>query len=645
MEPWTFRDGLVWLAEVSIGADARTVLVDMGVFFGPVTWNYSSQHDHDAIDERNLCGIPRGGLSVDRLSAEALLAYAGLEAVEDFRGRRLKGSTCRFKNSVSPGRGSGNYDLTPGSQGHRQHGGNRWGRRDGNRADQHGTWRGERVQRAELEDTAASPNKSGSRLSAVANFIRRQHDGEERNRQLREAAWEAGLIFGHGDSREGTFSHNSASNTVSSSTWHRDNPAYGLGHIQDAEAVGEGLDLNVTVDKQVLVVGGGDSVGEQVVGNIGLERPWSLTQNSDPFNLGPLIDGAQRSGEGRAKRKGTLSKGQEEAKQCRHGKRQRYGNSSVCFGVSNTSGEGIGGPLTVSSLKEQVRLHAPDIVVLLETKNKVYRYGWLKKQLGMNFMHVVEPRGLSGGLCMFWKDAQQVFLVKYAGFLIEVEVHDALLNYSWRFFAVHASTDVGVRRNQWGVLQECINACREGCLVMGDFNDIMRRRIAGARVLYKAWMISVVLLRLVICWTWDMRGVRSHGGIDEMIGVSREDLTEGLVHWKQQEWRNSKICIDRLRTELQTELQVREYDDNKVRRLEVDLKRRSKWGLRILSRNELIDYWGLRIQVGFGMRRQLILEGLQNHIFRISSLLITRWVLMPFWSVLGQLLLLRTICL
>ncbi|BFG29604.1 hypothetical protein CerSpe_158780 [Prunus speciosa] len=92
--------------------------------------------------------------------------------------------------------------------------------------------------------------------------------------------------------------------------------------------------------------------------------------------------------------------------------------------------QGIGGPLTVSSLKEQVRLQAPGIVLLLETKNKAYRYGWLKKQLGFNFMHVVEPRGLSGGFCMYWKDVQQVVLVKYAGFLIEVGVHDVLHNFT-----------------------------------------------------------------------------------------------------------------------------------------------------------------------------------------------------------------------
>ncbi|CAL9024182.1 unnamed protein product [Prunus brigantina] len=60
---------------------------------------------------------------------------------------------------------------------------------------------------------------------------------------------------------------------------------------------------------------------------------------------------------------------------------------------------GIEGNLIVSSLKEQVKLHIPDMVLLLETKTRSQRYGFLKKVLGMNFMHAVEARGLSG-VCM-----------------------------------------------------------------------------------------------------------------------------------------------------------------------------------------------------------------------------------------------------
>lgn len=411
MEPWTFRDGLVLLAEVQTGADARTVLVDTGVFWvqlhGISPLNMTTMVATKVgtligrvlvVDQANgddcigrflrvrirfdvgqplmrgtfvsfpgegprwidfkyeflpeyclVCGCighpSRTCLELCRVErddnvaqAAALLAFAGLEAMEDLRGRRLKGSTHRLKPSVSPGRGSGSDDLNHGFQGRRMSGGSRWGSKEGSRADQRGSWRGEKVQGAELEDTAISPHKSDSCLSAVADLIRRQREGEERDRQLREVAWEAGLGFGRGDFRDGALSQNSASNTISSSIRQGDHHASypGSGCMQADKGVGAGLDLNIAAEEQVPTVDDGDSVGEQGGGDNGVGRPWSLTQDSDPFNLGPLIAGAQRSEEGRVKRKRLGNMGGQDANLCRLGKRQRYGYSGALCGVSDT---------------------------------------------------------------------------------------------------------------------------------------------------------------------------------------------------------------------------------------------------------------------------------------------------------------------
>ncbi|CAB4308255.1 unnamed protein product [Prunus armeniaca] len=59
-------------------------------------------------------------------------------------------------------------------------------------------------------------------------------------------------------------------------------------------------------------------------------------------------------------------------------------------------------------------------------------------------------------------------------------------------------------------------------------------------------------------WRRGFRGSRGLQVFEKLKWVQK-----GLVHWKRQEWRNSKICIDRLRIELQTELQACEYDGKK----------------------------------------------------------------------------------
>ncbi|KAM2257684.1 hypothetical protein ACFX1S_002852 [Malus domestica] len=90
--------------------------------------------------------------------------------------------------------------------------------------------------------------------------------------------------------------------------------------------------------------------------------------------------------------------------------------------------QGIEGNLTVDILLKLNRLHTPNIVILLETKNKSSRYVFLKMNLGLEYMFTVESKGFSGGLCVFWRDGSQVTLLKSAEFMIEVKIWDENLN-------------------------------------------------------------------------------------------------------------------------------------------------------------------------------------------------------------------------
>ncbi|KAM2489958.1 hypothetical protein PS1_046886 [Malus domestica] len=135
--------------------------------------------------------------------------------------------------------------------------------------------------------------------------------------------------------------------------------------------------------------------------------------------------------------------------------------------------QGIRGDLTVDNLLESNRLHTSDIVILLETKNKSHRYEFLKNSLGLEYMFAVEPQGLSGRLCVFWKDGSQVTLLKSEEFVIEVKIWDENLNKQWRLFAIYASTDEKKRKEQWKRLGKRIEQDLDCCILIGDFNDIL----------------------------------------------------------------------------------------------------------------------------------------------------------------------------
>ncbi|KAM1293707.1 hypothetical protein ACFX2H_013721 [Malus domestica] len=88
-------------------------------------------------------------------------------------------------------------------------------------------------------------------------------------------------------------------------------------------------------------------------------------------------------------------------------------------------------------------------------------------------MFAVEPHGLSGGLCVFWKDGSQVTLLKSENFVIEMKIWDEILNKQWRLFAIYASTDEKKRKDQWKRLGKRIEQESDCCLLIRDFNDIL----------------------------------------------------------------------------------------------------------------------------------------------------------------------------
>ncbi|KAM1247308.1 hypothetical protein EV1_043030 [Malus domestica] len=101
--------------------------------------------------------------------------------------------------------------------------------------------------------------------------------------------------------------------------------------------------------------------------------------------------------------------------------------------------QGIGGSLIVDALVEQVRLHNPEVVILLETKNKSDHYSYLLKLLRMDFMQPVEWKGIGGGLCVFWKNMVDISSIVWSNFYIELGVGSDLIQSDWKVIAVYAS--------------------------------------------------------------------------------------------------------------------------------------------------------------------------------------------------------------
>lgn len=108
---------------------------------------------------------------------------------------------------------------------------------------------------------------------------------------------------------------------------------------------------------------------------------------------------------------------------------------------------GLGGPFTISQLKEKPRIHLPDMVFLCETKNKNgFVQGVSKKIWGITNWEVVDPRGLSGRMVLGYFDQIAVQQIISNDFCFEVEFTKIGFGESvWGIF-VYASVDKALRR-------------------------------------------------------------------------------------------------------------------------------------------------------------------------------------------------------
>ncbi|KAM1121104.1 hypothetical protein ACFX19_002872 [Malus domestica] len=169
-----------------------------------------------------------------------------------------------------------------------------------------------------------------------------------------------------------------------------------------SSANGQDFDLNIEPDtarvEALVVTEGGEALVDTTIGEVSAENEKRI--DDDPFELEPIIEAVMKENNSRKR----------------------------SFHDVESTVPGIEGNLTVDILLKLNRLHTPDIVILLETKNKSSRYVFLKMNLGLEYMFAVESKGLSGGLCVFWRDGSQVTLLKSEEFMIAVKIWDENLN-------------------------------------------------------------------------------------------------------------------------------------------------------------------------------------------------------------------------
>ncbi|OMO61130.1 Endonuclease/exonuclease/phosphatase [Corchorus capsularis] len=132
-----------------------------------------------------------------------------------------------------------------------------------------------------------------------------------------------------------------------------------------------------------------------------------------------------------------------------------------------------GTSLDSKALKELIRKNGPQILFIMESKNKRRYMENLKRKLKFKYGFYVDPQGLSGGLALWWNDDVSVSILRSCKNLIDSTVTDVKNGVVSRIFWVYGPPEAEDRSKFWQLVQRRMEDQNIPWMCLGDFNDIL----------------------------------------------------------------------------------------------------------------------------------------------------------------------------
>ncbi|KAI7994725.1 hypothetical protein LOK49_LG11G01813 [Camellia lanceoleosa] len=132
---------------------------------------------------------------------------------------------------------------------------------------------------------------------------------------------------------------------------------------------------------------------------------------------------------------------------------------------------GVGNNKFKRNLVELIKLHKPEILILMETKAAFSTMSNFFNSLGFTASSTVDPVGRMGGIWIVWDTTQ----VNVRASTVNLQAIHATVHKEdyeeWVLAAVYASPNPTLRNQMWHDLTEVAVNMKKPWLVAGDFND------------------------------------------------------------------------------------------------------------------------------------------------------------------------------
>lgn len=132
--------------------------------------------------------------------------------------------------------------------------------------------------------------------------------------------------------------------------------------------------------------------------------------------------------------------------------------------------QGLGIDLTVRRLTEIRQMYLPDMLCLLETKQKDDKIRDICADLGYDRSVSIPPMGLSGGVAVLWNSNISVSVISLCSNLVDCHVESNGIRFYLSF--VYGFPEPSNRHYLWEKLERTSTTRQAPWLIIGDLNEI-----------------------------------------------------------------------------------------------------------------------------------------------------------------------------
>lgn len=144
--------------------------------------------------------------------------------------------------------------------------------------------------------------------------------------------------------------------------------------------------------------------------------------------------------------------------------------SAMCWNC-----RGAGNAATVNELHDLVKKFAPNLLYIVETQIEGSRVENLAGTLGYDKAYVVDSRGRSGGIGIFWNNEIKVDILGYSDYYLDVSVEEPGVD-KWRLTCIYGEAQTHLRHQTWTAMKNISTLSTLPWLCMGDFNEVLRSK-------------------------------------------------------------------------------------------------------------------------------------------------------------------------